>query len=293
MDSTTIMDTPEHIQQPDQSTETLMTETNTTDDTIITDANTTDEAIITNTHTTDIDTSSTPATPALLECHDLSKRFGMTYALEDVNLTLEKGQIVGLLGPNGSGKTTLIKLLNGILSPSHGEILIHGQSPNAKTKKVVSYLPDRTYLDLHMTTEHIIELFKDFYSDFDEQRAYKMLVDLNIDPFRPLKTFSKGTKEKVQLILVMSRHADLYVLDEPIGGVDPASRDYIITTIINNYNPEATVLISTHLITDVENILDRVVFIQNGHIVLNSTVDEVREDRGQSINDLFKEVFRC
>lgn len=229
----------------------------------------------------------------LLQCNQLSKNYGSHCALENITLSLEKGQIVGLLGPNGSGKTTLIKILNGLLTPTSGEILIHGEAPSPKTRSVVSYLPDRTYLDLHKTSEQTIDLFTDFYTDFDAKRAYQMLVDLDIDPFVPLKNFSKGTKEKVQLILVMSRNADLYVLDEPIGGVDPASRDYIISTIINNYNPEATVLISTHLITDIENILDRVLFIQNGHLVMNSTVDEVRLEKGQSINDLFKEVFRC
>ncbi len=230
---------------------------------------------------------------SLLQCNALTKIYGSHCALESISFSLEKGQIVGLLGPNGSGKTTFIKILNGLLTPSSGELLIHGMKPSAATKKVVSYLPDRTYLDMNKTTEQTIDMFKDFYSDFDDKRAYKMLVELKIDPFIPLKNFSKGTKEKVQLILVMSRNADLYVLDEPIGGVDPASRDYIISTIINNYNPEATVIISTHLITDIENILDRVLFLQNGRIVLNSTVDEVRADKGQSINDLFKEVFRC
>ncbi len=230
---------------------------------------------------------------SLLQCNALTKIYGSHCALESISFSLEKGQIVGLLGPNGSGKTTFIKILNGLLTPSSGELLIHGMKPSASTKKVVSYLPDRTYLDMNKTTEQTIDMFKDFYSDFDDKRAYKMLVELKIDPFIPLKNFSKGTKEKVQLILVMSRNADLYVLDEPIGGVDPASRDYIISTIINNYNPEATVIISTHLITDIENILDRVLFLQNGRIVLNSTVDEVRADKGQSINDLFKEVFRC
>lgn len=230
---------------------------------------------------------------SLLECQSLTKHYKRHCALEDVTLTLEKGQIVGLLGPNGSGKTTFIKILNGLLAPTSGTLLINGTQPSATTKKAVSYLPDRTYLDMSKTSEQTIDLFKDFYSDFDDKRAYKMLVDLNIDPFVPLKNFSKGTKEKVQLILVMSRNADLYVLDEPIGGVDPASRDYIISTIINNYNPEATVLISTHLITDIENILDRVLFLQNGRIVLNSTVDDIRADKGQSVNDLFKEVFRC
>lgn len=229
----------------------------------------------------------------LLQCNNLTKIYSKHCALENINLTLERGQIIGLLGPNGSGKTTLIKILNGILTPTSGELLINGLAPCAATKMVVSYLPDRTYLDMNKTAEQTIDMFKDFYADFDDTRAYKMLVALNIDPFIALKNFSKGTKEKVQLILVMSRNANLYVLDEPIGGVDPASRDYIISTIINNYNPESSVIISTHLITDIENVLDRVLFLQNGQLVLNSTVDEVRLEKGQSINDVFKEVFRC
>ncbi|MFI3170861.1 MAG: ABC transporter ATP-binding protein [Eubacteriales bacterium] len=229
----------------------------------------------------------------IIECTLLNKQYANTRALLDVNLTLERGQIIGLLGPNGSGKTTLIKLINGLLTPTSGSILIDGIAPSKDTRKIISYLPDRTYLDNKMTTEQVIDIFTDFYEDFDAQRAYAMLIDLNVDPYIPLKKFSKGTKEKVQLILVMSRNADLYVLDEPIGGVDPASRDYIIKTIINNYNPNATVIISTHLISEIENILDRVVFIQNGYIVLNSTVDEIRMDKGKSVDELFREVFRC
>ncbi len=229
----------------------------------------------------------------ILECRKLTKKYNVKYALNDANLTLERGQIVGLLGPNGSGKTTLIKILNGLLTPTSGEILINGMVPSPETKNIISYLPDRSYLDESMTVEQVIDLFRDFYADFDDKRAYEMLVHLHIDPYQKLRTFSKGTKEKVQLILVMSRKAQLYVLDEPIGGVDPAARDYIIRTIINNYNPEATILISTHLISEIESILDRVVFIQNGYIVLNSTVDEIRVDKQQSIDELFREVYRC
>lgn len=229
----------------------------------------------------------------IIQCNQLSKSYGKHTALTNLDFSLEKGQIVGLLGPNGSGKTTFIKILNGLLTPTSGEILINGALPSKETKGIVSYLPDRTYLNDRMTTEQIIDFFLDFYDDFDSERAYQMMVSLNIDPFIPLKNFSKGTKEKVQLILVMSRNAALYVLDEPIGGVDPASRDYILNTIITNYNPEATVLISTHLIADVETILDRVLFIQNGSIVLNSNVDDIRAENAQSVNDLFREVFRC
>lgn len=229
----------------------------------------------------------------LIECKDLSKKYGYKSALLDVNLTLERGQIIGLLGPNGSGKTTLIKLLNGLLTPSSGSILVDGNKPSPTTKKIISYLPDRSYLDNKMTAEKIIDLFADFYEDFDSKKAYDMLVDLNVDPFIPLKNFSKGTKEKVQLVLVMSRAADLYILDEPIGGVDPASRDYIIKTIISNYNPNATVLISTHLIAEIESVLDRVVFIQNGYVVMNSTVDEIRLEKQKSVDELFREVFQC
>lgn len=235
----------------------------------------------------------TTNTTALLQCNVLSKYYGKHKALSDITLTLESGQIVGLLGPNGSGKTTFIKILNGLLTPTSGEILINGLKPSAATKAMVSYLPDRNFIDVKMTAEKIIDLFSSFYKDFDSNRAYKMLVDLNIDPFVPLKTFSKGTKEKVQLILVMSRNAQLYVLDEPIGGVDPAARDYIINTILNNYNPDSTVIISTHLISEVENILDRVIFIKEGSILVNATVDGIRTDKGCSVNDLFREVFKC
>ncbi|MEA4902907.1 ABC transporter ATP-binding protein [Desulfitobacterium sp.] len=229
----------------------------------------------------------------ILECNGLTKTFGSKTALSDINLKIELGQIVGLLGPNGSGKSTLIKLANKLLTPTRGNILIGGQEPGIETKKIVSYLPERTYLNDWMRVHQIIELFTDFYQDFKPEKAYDMLKNLNINADDRLKTMSKGTKEKVQLILVMSREAELYFLDEPIGGVDPAARDYILKTIISNYNEKATVIISTHLIADIENILDSVVFINQGQIVLTSTVDEIRDEKGKSVDDLFREVFKC
>lgn len=230
----------------------------------------------------------------ILECHGLSKRYGNNfYALNNLNLSVERGQIVGLLGPNGSGKTTFIKLINDILVPTSGKILIDGKEPGVETKKIVSYLPDRIHLDDSMKIKDMIAYYTDFYSDFVTDRAFRMLTDLEIDVNKRLKTFSKGTKEKVQLVLAMSRDAQLYVLDEPIGGVDPAARDYILQTILSNYNENATVVISTHLIHDIENILDRVIFIRQGQLVLNATVDEIRTDHGKSVDALFREVFRC
>lgn len=229
----------------------------------------------------------------IIECSGLTKTFGWKKALSNVNLNIEPGRIVGLLGPNGSGKTTFIKLLNNLLTPTSGEIRIAGMRPGIDTKKIVSYLPEKTYLNDWMRVHQIIDLFKDFYADFKPERAYDMLRRLNIDPNDKLKTMSKGTKEKVQLILVMSRDAKLFLLDEPIGGVDPASRDYILETIINNYNEDATILISTHLISDVEKILDHVIFINNGEVVLSSSADEIRNDKGKSVDALFREVFKC
>lgn len=229
----------------------------------------------------------------ILVCHNVTKKFGYFPALTDVNLTLQRGRIIGLLGPNGSGKTTLIKLLNGLLQPTQGSIFINGYEPGPETKQRVSYLPDTTYLDTSMRVNQIIDFFTDFYKDFDTQRAYNMLDNLHIRPNDKLKTMSKGTKEKVQLILVMSRQADLYILDEPIGGVDPAARDYILNTIITNYNPNSSVLISTHLIMDVENILDDVIFLKQGHVQLATSTDALRETHGKSIDALFREVFRC
>ena len=198
-----------------------------------------------------------------------------------------------MLGPNGSGKTTLIKLINGLLLPTDGQITVNGSVPGVETKKIVSYLPERGCLDERRRISELISYYSDFYSDFDVSRAHTMLKDLDIDPSLRLKTLSKGTKEKVQLILVMSRDAQLYVLDEPIGGVDPAARDYILRTILTNYNEDASVLISTHLIADVENVLDRVLFLQNGQITLNASVDEIRSGHKKSVDALFREVFRC
>jgi ABC-2 type transport system ATP-binding protein len=229
----------------------------------------------------------------ILECKSLTKNYSGLTALDNVNLTLERGRIIGLLGPNGSGKTTLIKLINGLLVPNSGALLINGKSPSPETKKVVSYLPEKTYLPEWMRISDTINFFKDFYQDFDERRAYDMLTRLQLDPKKRLKSLSKGTKEKVQLILVMSRQADLYCLDEPIGGVDPAARDYILNTIISNYNENATVLISTHLIADIEKVLDEVVFIKNGHVTLHESVDDIRSKEGKSIDTLFREVFKC
>ena len=229
----------------------------------------------------------------LLECKDLSKRFGRKEALKNINLQVKRGRIVGLLGPNGSGKSTLIKIANGLLTPSSGELLINGNKPGVETKKVVSYLPERTYLNDWMKVCDIIKFFEDFYDDFNKEKAYSMLKSLNIDANDKLKTMSKGTKEKVQLILVMSREADIYFLDEPIAGVDPAARDYILNTIISNYNENATIIISTHLISDIEKILDDVIFIAYGEIKLTKSVDEIREEEGKSVDALFREVFKC
>ena len=229
----------------------------------------------------------------ILECKGLTRKFNHFFALSNVDLTLERGEIIGLLGPNVSGKTTLIKLINGLLLPTDGQITVNGSVPGVETKKIVSYLPERGCLDERRRISELISYYSDFYSDFDVSRAHTMLKDLDIDPSLRLKTLSKGTKEKVQLILVMSRDAQLYVLDEPIGGVDPAARDYILRTILTNYNEDASVLISTHLIADVENVLDRVLFLQNGQITLNASVDEIRSGHKKSVDALFREVFRC
>ena len=230
---------------------------------------------------------------AILTCRDLSKRFGKVQALDSVNLDVEPGRVVGLLGPNGSGKTTLIKLANGLLTPTAGEILIDGRAPGKESKALVSYLPDKEYLPDWMSARQLMDFFADFYADFDRERAGEMLTRLGIDESMRIKQMSKGTREKVQLILVMSRQAKLYLLDAPIGGVDPATRDYILDTIIRNYNPSAAVVISTHLIADVEQVLDDVIFIQNGHVALQSSVDEIREEKGKSVDAYFREVFKC
>lgn len=228
----------------------------------------------------------------IIRCSDLTKNYGKLTALNNISFSLESGKIVGLLGPNGSGKTTLIKLINGLLTPTSGEILIDGQQIGVETKKIVAYLPDNSYLNSWMTVEQIVSYFTDFYEDFRPELAYEMLERLDISPKKKLKTLSKGNKEKVCLILVMSRSARLYVLDEPIAGVDPAARDYVISTIINNYNPDATVIISTHLIADIEQILDEVIFLKNGNIVLQNTVDEIRTEHEKSVDELFREVFK-
>ena len=230
---------------------------------------------------------------SLLECQGLTKQYNNSYALSNLDLTLEKGQIVGLLGPNGSGKTTLIKLINGLLVPTDGRVMVESMAPGVETKKIISYLPERSSVSEHMRVKDIIAYFADFYDNFNVERANAMFKDLEIDTHARMRTLSKGTKEKVQLILVMSRDAELYILDEPIGGVDPAARDYILHTILTNYNENATILISTHLITDIENVLDRVLFLQNGHLTLNETVDDIRTKWGKSVDALFREVFKC
>ncbi|WP_085833643.1 ABC transporter ATP-binding protein [Clostridium merdae] len=229
----------------------------------------------------------------ILQCKNLTKVFPGKVALSGVNLEIGRGRIVGLLGPNGSGKSTLIKLCNGLLTPTNGDLLIDGNAPGIETKRIVSYLPERTYLNDWMTVRNLVDFFDDFYVDFDKAKAYDMFQRLDIKSDARLKTMSKGTKEKVQLILVMSRNASLYLLDEPIGGVDPAARDYILNTIISNYSENATVIISTHLISDVEKVLDDIIFINQGSIALASSVEEIREQNNKSVDELFREVFRC
>ena len=231
-------------------------------------------------------------TEMLVECLDLTKNFSGKKALDAVNLKIGRGKIIGLLGPNGSGKTTLIKILNGLLEPTFGSVLIDGEKPGPYTKSIVSYLPDRTYFADWMKVSDIFDMFRDFYADFDRKKAEEMCGLLNIGTEEKIKNMSKGTKEKVQLILVMSRKAQLYLLDEPIAGVDPAARDYILSTIINNYNEEGTVIISTHLISDIERILDEVIFIRNGKIVRHEAVDDIKEKEGKSIDEVFKDSFK-
>lgn len=229
---------------------------------------------------------------SLLQCTQLTKYYDHALALDHIDLSIEPGRIVGLLGPNGSGKSTLLKLANGLLVPSSGTLTIDGEKPGTQSKRIVSYLPERTYLSDWMNVVQLLDFFADFYPDFDRDRAEQMLTALQISPKLRIKQMSKGTREKVQLILVMSRRARLYLLDEPIGGVDPATRDYILRTIITNYEPHSSVVISTHLIADVENILDDAIFINKGKIVLQSSVDDIRAQRGVSVDELFREVFR-
>ena len=229
----------------------------------------------------------------ILQCHGLTKYYGGVLALDHADIAIEPGQIVGLLGPNGSGKTTLIKLANGLLQPTSGSILIDDMTPSPKTHAIVSYLPERIALTDWMNVRQLMDFYGDFYADFQRETAEQMLAQLQLPLGQTVRQMSKGTREKLQLILTMSRKAKLYLLDEPIGGVDPATRDYILHTILSNYNPEAAVVISTHLITDVESILDSVIFLNHGKVVLQSTVDDIRETRGKSVDAYFREVFRC
>lgn len=230
----------------------------------------------------------------LIEILGLTKAYDERHiAVNNISLILPRGKIIGLLGPNGSGKTTLIKMMNGLLAPTEGSIRIDGQPVGVETKAKVAYLPDRTYLSGNKKVSEILNFFCDFYGDFSRERAIDMLQSLGIEPGARMNTLSKGTKEKVQLILVMSRNADLYILDEPIAGVDPAARDYILRTILSNYNPNSTVLISTHLIGDVEQVLDEVIFMRCGQLVLYTSVDNIRRQHGKSVDAYFREVFRC
>lgn len=232
----------------------------------------------------------------LLQLNDLCKRYpgmGTYMSVFHMNLIIPRGRIIGLLGPNGCGKTTLIKMINGLLTPTSGTVLINGMEPCPATKKIISYLPERTYLDNSMKVSQMVSYFADFYEDFSQEKAYAMLGALGISSDARLKTLSKGTKEKVQLILVMSRQADLYILDEPIAGVDPAARDYILRTIITNYNPNSTIILSTHLISDIENVLDDVIFMKNGSLMLYTSVDSIRSQMGKSVDTYFREVYAC
>jgi len=229
----------------------------------------------------------------ILEAKNLTKDFKGRKALDQVTFTLPSGSIVGLLGPNGSGKTTLMKLTGGLITPTSGQILINGKAPGVESKKIVAYLPDANYLNDWMKVRDLLKMFAEFYADFNEHHAMELVYDLGIDENQRLKTLSKGTQEKVQLILAMCRNARLYMLDEPIGGVDPAAREYIINTIIGNYNPDATVLISTHLISDVEKILDYALFLKQGQIAMAGAVDDLRAESGKSLDELFREVFKC
>lgn len=229
----------------------------------------------------------------LVECKDVCKSYGNKQVLDHVTFTIEPGKIIGLLGPNGSGKSTIIKMINQLLTPDSGEILANDKPLGIESKKVISYLPERSYLNFNVKVKELMDFFEDFYEDFDRKTAESLTEKLKINPKDKLKTMSKGTKEKVQLIMVMSRKADLYILDEPIGGVDPAARDYILTTILSNFNEGASILISTHLIADVEKILDEVIFISEGKVLLQQSADELRNEKQQSIDGVFREVFKC
>lgn len=229
----------------------------------------------------------------LLQCVNINKSFGKKRVLEDINLTVPRGKIIGLLGKNGTGKSTLIKIINDLLTVTSGEVLINGEKIGIGSKNIISYLPERTYLDKSMTVEKVIEFFADFYDNFDADKARKLLADLDLDTSLKLTKMSKGMQEKVQLVLVMSRKAELYILDEPLGGVDPATRDYILDTILSNFNEGASVIISTHLISDIERILDEVIFIDKGKIILHSDCDELRNKENASIDEIFRRMFRC
>lgn len=229
----------------------------------------------------------------LLECKNLCKEFDNKPVLQDVNLKIPRGKIIGLLGKNGAGKSTLIKLINDLLTPTRGEILINGEKPGVKSKEIISYLPERTYLDKEMTIKQVIKYFEEFYENFDSQKAIKLLKDLDLDINKKISKMSKGMQEKLQLILVMSRNAELYILDEPLGGVDPATRDYILDTILSNFSEGASVIISTHLISDIERILDEVIFVDKGKIMLTSSADELRNKEKTSIDEIFRRYFKC
>ena len=229
----------------------------------------------------------------LVECNNINKSFGEKHILKDVSIKIERGKIIGLLGKNGMGKSTLIKLINDLLTPDSGTILINGKTVSVESKKIISYLPERTYLDKSMKVKDVIKYFKEFYDNFDEEKALKLLKDLDLNIDEKLNKMSKGMQEKVQLVLVMSRNADLYILDEPLGGVDPATRDYILDTILTNFNEGASVIISTHLIADIERILDEVIFIDKGKIILHSNTDELREKENASIDEIFRRMFKC
>ncbi len=229
----------------------------------------------------------------LVKCNNLCKEFDNKKILKDVNLTIPKGKIIGLLGKNGMGKTTLLKLINDLLTPTSGEVLINGEKPGINSKKIISYLPERTYLDKSMKISQILTFFNEFYDNFNKEKAIKLLKDLNLDINSKVSKMSKGMQEKLQLILVMSREAELYILDEPLGGVDPATRDYILDTILSNFNEGASVIISTHLISDIERILDDVIFIDNGEIILTSSADELRTKENASIDEIFRRCFKC
>ena len=229
----------------------------------------------------------------LVKCEKINKYYGKKHVLKDVTFTIPKGKIIGLLGKNGTGKSTLIKLINDLLTPDSGTILINGKAIGVESKKIISFLPERTYLDKSMTVDQVIEYFEDFYNNFDSKKARKLLKDLDLDSTQKLSKMSKGMQEKVQLVLVMSRKADLYILDEPLGGVDPATRDYILDTILSNFNEGASVIISTHLIADIERILDEVIFIDKGKIILHSDCDELRNKENGSIDEIFRRMFKC